>query len=127
MTPLLLLSLAVVYGAACGLYGTEQDAPLWLRWPLPLWNRIAHDWRQPAPVLPRANYTRIAVLEHDLCGVQPQPGTAAALAVGVRSTGHCLNHRPIATLTTGTPITAGTCAGCGRAMALKDSGDWELA
>ncbi|WP_030344797.1 hypothetical protein [Streptomyces sp. NRRL S-1022] len=59
----LLLSLTVLYGAACGLYGTTPHAPLILRWPLPIWNRIAHDWRRPRP---RPDYARIARLEREL-------------------------------------------------------------
>ncbi|MFE9448311.1 hypothetical protein [Streptomyces sp. NPDC006739] len=123
----MILSLVFLYGAASGILSGERDAPRWLSWPMPIWNRIAHDWRRPKPVLPRPNYIRIAVLEHDLCGMQPDPGTGAALAVGVRSAGHCLNHQPIATLTFDAPTSSGTCAGCGRAMVLNDAGNWELA
>lgn len=122
-----IISLAVSYATLCGLYGTERNAPRWLNWPLPIWNRIAHDWRRPKPAPISPNYTATAVLEHDLLGVQPQPGTAAALAVGVRSAGHCLNHRPIATVTSGAPISSGTWAGCGRGMTLNDNGIWEIA
>lgn len=74
---------------------------------------------RPSPV-------RIAVLEHDLFGVQPKPGTAAALAVGIRAGGQCWQHKPAATLTPG-PIAEGVCTQCGRPMRLDGEGHWALA
>lgn len=44
--------------------------------------RLPWKRRQRAP---RPNYTAIAVLEYDLFGVQPEPGTAAAAIIGMRS------------------------------------------
>lgn len=58
-----ILSFLTVYAVACALLGTEPGAPLWLRWPMPVWNRIAHDWRRPRP---RPNYAKIARLEREL-------------------------------------------------------------
>ncbi|MGS2592106.1 hypothetical protein [Streptomyces hebeiensis] len=80
---------------------------------------------QPA-VAPRPNYTTIAVLEHDLFGIQPQPGTAAALAIGLRSTGTCFTHKPVETTTLGQAVTNGICSGCGRSMVLNDDGHWAV-
>jgi hypothetical protein len=57
------LSALVGYSAACGIWGVEPGAPRWLSWPLPIWNRIAHDWRRPRP---RPDYARIALLEREL-------------------------------------------------------------
>jgi len=74
----------------------------------------------------RPNPVRIAVLEHDLFGVQPEPGTAAALAVGMRAVGQCWQHKPAATLVLG-PITEAVCTQCGRRMELDDAGRWVLA
>ncbi|MFF9309866.1 hypothetical protein ACF1BS_03055 [Streptomyces sp. NPDC014748] len=62
----LLISVGILYAAACGAFGAERDAPLWLRWPLPLWNRIAHDWRRPIPVPSRPDYAKIERLEREL-------------------------------------------------------------
>lgn len=73
---------------------------------------------RPSPV-------RIAVLEHDLFGVQPKPGTAAALAVGMRAGGQCWQHQPAATLTAN-PVTEAVCTQCGRQMQLDDDGHWVL-
>ena len=44
-------------------------------------------WRRhPTTALrPRPDYTAIAVLEHDLFGIQPAPGTAAAAIIGMRN------------------------------------------
>lgn len=58
-----IISLEVLYAVACGLLGGRPDAPLWLRWPTPVWNAIAHDWRRPKP---RPDYAKIARLEREL-------------------------------------------------------------
>ena len=68
------LSLAAVYGAICGVYGVEPNAPLLLRWPLPIWNRLAHDWRRPRP---RPDYAKIARLERELGIARPNEGPSA--------------------------------------------------
>lgn len=41
-------------------------------------------WRKTRPVRPRPDYGRIAVLESELLGIEPEPGTAAAAVVGFR-------------------------------------------
>jgi hypothetical protein len=71
---------------------------------------------------PPANPTRIAVLEHDLLGIQPEPGTIAALAVVLRKAGTCIEHKPV-------QAGAGStmCTGCGRTMHLKEDGTWRTA
>lgn len=83
--------------------------------------RLPWKRRQAEPVAPRPNYVAIAVLEHDLFGIQPQPGTAAALVVGLRSTGTCFTHKPVETA-----VTNGICSGCGRSMILNDEGRWAV-
>ncbi|MFL1904775.1 hypothetical protein ACJWDR_37580 [Streptomyces tauricus] len=87
-----------------------------------LWRR-----RTPAPVPPRASPTRIAVLEHDLLGVPPEPGTAAALVIGMRRTGTCLEHEPVETAELGEPVRNGLCTRCGAALLLSDEGAWATA
>lgn len=42
-------------------------------------------WRRAASFPPRASRADIAILEHDLYGVQPQPNTMAAFAIGLRA------------------------------------------
>lgn len=69
---MLLIGLLVLYAAACGTFGSTPGAPLWLRWPLPVWNLIAHDWRRPGPAPLRPDYARIAVLEREL-GIVDHP------------------------------------------------------
>ena len=59
----IVISLTVLYSAACGHFGSEPGAPRWLSWPLPIWNRIAHDWRRPRL---RPDYAKIARLEREL-------------------------------------------------------------
>lgn len=88
-----------------------------------LWPRRS----RPEPPAPRPDPTRIAILEHDLYGIQPQPGTMAALAIGLRQTGTCLQHTPIDTSTLGDARPVGICQRCGRAMLLNENGDWVVA
>lgn len=50
-------------------------------------------WRKPRePSAPRADPLRIAVLEYELFGIEPKPGTAAAAAVGLS----CLSEAVVA-------------------------------
>jgi hypothetical protein len=83
-------------------------------------------WTDPDPA-PRANPIRIAVLEHDLFGVQPEPGSAAALQIALRRTGTCVTHRPVETTEFGDPRAVGMCLGCGRSMLQQDDGRWVIA
>ena len=62
----LLLAAEVVYAVACAILGSRPGAPLWLRWPLPIWNAIAHDWRPSKPAPRRPDYAKIARLEREL-------------------------------------------------------------
>ncbi|MGW2209934.1 hypothetical protein [Streptomyces sp. NPDC001781] len=87
-----------------------------------LWPR-----RRPAPASPRANPTKIAVLEHDLLGILPQPGTSAAAVIALRRVGTCLTHQPVDTTTLGSPQSVGVCGRCGAAMVLGDDGGWTVA
>jgi hypothetical protein len=86
--------------------------------------------RRPAPpVAPRPDHLTIAVLEYEELGIAPQPGTAAALAVGLRAFGRlgtCTEHQPIETTNLGDPAPNGTCQGCGQHM-IRDNGDWRIA
>lgn len=43
---------------------------------------------------PRPDYTTIAVLEYDIFGIQPAPGTAAAAIIGMRRLGSALAQPP---------------------------------
>ncbi|MEU5442733.1 hypothetical protein [Streptomyces griseofuscus] len=76
---------------------------------------------------PRPDYVRIAVLEHDLLGIQPRPGTAAALIVKMRRAGTCLAHQPVDTSILGDPAPTGLCGRCGHAMVLGSDGNWTTA
>lgn len=55
-----------VYAIVCGVVGAEPGAPWWLRWPIPVWNAIAHDWRRPTAARQRPDYAKIARLEREL-------------------------------------------------------------
>ncbi|EYT83993.1 hypothetical protein CF54_04075 [Streptomyces sp. Tu 6176] len=54
-----------------------------LRWPLTAWNWIAHH-RRPTRAAHRPDHTRIALLEHELFGIAPEPGTTAAAVIGLQ-------------------------------------------
>lgn len=47
------------------------------------------------PLAPRPDYTAIAVLEYDLFGIQPEPGTTAAAIIGMRNFQAVLTSRPL--------------------------------
>lgn len=50
--------------------------------------------RQETAASPRPNYTAIAVMEHDLFGIQPEPGTAAAAIIGMRRLSGIVSPEP---------------------------------
>ncbi|MFI1371332.1 hypothetical protein ACH4UY_04880 [Streptomyces longwoodensis] len=80
--------------------------------------------RRPAPARPRADHTRIAVLEHDLLGIPPEPGTAAALTVALRRAGTCVQHDPVDVTTFGDPQPSAMCSRCSTCMVLDEHGRW---
>lgn len=79
-----------------------------------------------APAPERADPTRIAVLEHDLLGIKPEPGSAAALAVAMRKIAACIEHEPVDTTGFGDARRNGLCARCGVAM-VEDEDEWRVA
>jgi hypothetical protein len=81
---------------------------------------------QPAPQQ-RSNPVRIAVLEHDLLGIAPQPGTMAAMVIALRQVGTCLQHLPIETTALGDPRPVGLCQRCGNRMVQDEQGQWGIA
>lgn len=84
--------------------------------------------RRPDPVSrPRPNRTAIAVMEHDLFGIKPGPGSMAALVVALRRTGVCVTHHPVDVTRLGDPRPVGLCTGCGRHMVQGDDGEWTIA
>ncbi|MFJ2717426.1 hypothetical protein [Streptomyces sp. NPDC087437] len=87
-----------------------------------LWPR-----RRTTPAQEWANPTTIAVLEHDLLGIQPEPGTAAALTIALRNAGNCFEHQPIDATTREDRGRTGLCARCGQSMIQTDGGYWRVA
>jgi hypothetical protein len=83
--------------------------------------------RKPTALAPRANPTRIAVLEHDLLGVQPEPGSPAALALALRRTSDCITHQPVDITTLSDRRPVGLCQSCGRHMVHDTNGEWRIA
>lgn len=67
------ISVITVYAVMCGVAGADSSAPLWLRWPQPIWDFIAHDWRRPPPAPKRPDYARIERLERELGLADTEP------------------------------------------------------
>lgn len=84
--------------------------------------------RQTQAAPPRANATRIAVLEHDLLGITPRPGTATAAVLALRRAGNCIEHDPVdASPISQPPGTLTICCRCGNPLELRDTGTWRTA
>lgn len=77
---------------------------------------------------PRPNPTRIAVLEHDLLGLKPEPGSWAAASIAMRKAGTCFQHQPvdISAFEDG-PGTVMLCTGCGNHVTPTEDGRWSIA
>lgn len=96
-----------------------------------LLKRLLRSWKrppQPEPV-PRSDPDRIAVLEHDLLGIQPEPGTPAARAVALAKPVYqtaCPHDDVIETTELGQARPTGMCGRCGAVMVATDTGEWEL-
>jgi hypothetical protein len=89
-----------------------------------MWPRRRPAHTPDAAPPPKANPVRIAVLEHELLGIEPEPGTAAALAIALCRTAVCLTHDPIDTTCLSDPRRNGVCRGCSRPMVEGDDGKW---
>ncbi|MEU0590028.1 hypothetical protein [Streptomyces ardesiacus] len=83
------MAIVVGYAAICGLLAHNPGMPLWIRWPAPLWNAIAHDWRAPAPTLARPDYAKIDRLERELGLVDVEPEQPIRAAKTVCLTKNC--------------------------------------
>jgi hypothetical protein len=85
--------------------------------------------RAPQPDHPqRPNQDRIAVLEHELLNITPEPGTAAARAVALaKPVGQdaCPHDDVVETPQMGEVRATGICGRCGAGMVATDEGDWE--
>ena len=86
------VGMVVAYAVVCGAVGHDSSAPLWLRWPQPIWDWIAHDWRRPAPVARRPDYAKIARLERELGIVEAEPEKPIRLARAVCLTKNCVGE-----------------------------------
>ncbi|MFF8544783.1 hypothetical protein ACF060_31355 [Streptomyces werraensis] len=78
--------------------------------------------------MPRPDPDRIAVLEHDLLGIHPEPGTptarAVVLAKPVDPTA-CPHDGVVETVELGQARATGLCTACGAGLVANDNGDWE--
>jgi hypothetical protein len=93
-----------------------------------LFSRLFDRRRPQAPEHPRPDPNRIAVLEHDLLGIQPEPGTPAARAVALSKPvdqAACPHEDVIETTGLGQARPTGLCGHCGAGMVANDAGKWE--
>jgi hypothetical protein len=93
-----------------------------------LLGRLFGPRRSPQPPAARPDPDRIAVLEHDLLNIQPEPGTPAARAVALSKPvdqAACPHDDVIDVTAMGQARAVGLCGRCGASMVADDAGDWE--
>lgn len=81
----------------------------------------------PAPTPHRADHARIAVLEHQLLGIQPEPGTPAAVAVAHATPvdqERCPHDDWTEITTWGQARRSAWCVSCGADLVAGDDGVW---
>lgn len=90
-----------------------------------LWGR--REQPEPAEPAPRPNRARIAVLEHQLLGITPEPGTSEAMAVAQATPidqTKCPHDDVIDVTEMGNARPQGMCERCGASMVADDDGPW---
>jgi hypothetical protein len=78
-------------------------------------------------VQPRADHTRIATLEFDLLGIEPEPGSAAAAHIASRQTRDCEHPCPVNITSFSDPAPVALCSGCGLHLVHDANGSWVVA
>ena len=94
---------------------------------LRFWRRQRRPGQTPTAG-PRSNPDRIAVLENELLGIVPEPGTSAARAVALSKPVNqkvCPHDDVIDVTELGQARRTGLCRHCGADMVAEDSGAWE--
>lgn len=94
-----------------------------------LWGRREHEQPEPTEPAPRPSYTKIAVLEHQLLGISPEPGTSEAMAVEQATPidqTKCPHDDVIDVTELGNARPQGMCERCGASMVATDDGSWRL-
>ncbi|MFF9787132.1 hypothetical protein [Streptomyces nigrescens] len=101
-----------------------------MRSPLAVIRALWGHREQPEPEpTPPPDRTRIAVLEHQLLGVTPQPGTPEAMAVAQATPvdqAKCPHDRVIETTELGSQRDEGMCERCGVWLVADDDGTWAV-
>jgi hypothetical protein len=93
-----------------------------------LFSRLFGARRPEQPHTPATDPDQIAVLEHDLLGVQPEPGTRAARAVALAKPvdpAQCPHEDVVEVTELGQARPTGLCTRCGAGMVADDNGDWQ--
>ncbi|MFJ4473281.1 hypothetical protein ACIP2X_38105 [Streptomyces sp. NPDC089424] len=97
-----------------------------------LWGRLFGHRRHPSAgpqAQERPDPDRIAVLEDELLGITPEPGTRAARAVALAKPVDqtaCPHDDVIEVVEMGQVRATGICEHCGARMVATDTGDWQL-
>ncbi|MFI9331994.1 hypothetical protein ACIGZJ_31185 [Kitasatospora sp. NPDC052868] len=86
------------------------------------WRARRHSTPPPS-CPPPADPVRIAVLEHDLLGIPPEPGSLAALVIAMRRITTCTEHQPVDVTGFGDPLPNAICSGCGQHL-VRTHDEW---
>lgn len=81
----------------------------------------------PTPTPRRADHGRIAVLEHQLLGIEPQPGTPEAVAVALATPvdqERCPHQQAVDVTQFGQARATALCTACGADLVAGDDGGW---
>ncbi|AKZ60743.1 exported protein of unknown function (plasmid) [Streptomyces ambofaciens ATCC 23877] len=104
--------------------GVGAAAFTWMAWTM----HREDELDRPQPVVPRVDLNRIAVLEHELLGITPEPGTPAAHAVARAQPvdpAACPHDDVIDVTEMGQARDMGLCERCGAGMVADDEGGWQ--
>lgn len=69
----------------------------------------------------------IALLEYELLGIEPEPGSAAAARIASTGVSDCEHPCPVNITTFGDPGPVAICSGCGRHLVHDARGKWTVA
>ncbi|MEB8342114.1 hypothetical protein [Streptomyces endophyticus] len=94
----------------------------------PWYRKHRHPGRPDTQHPERPDLSRIAILEHDLLGIEPEPGTPAAYAAALArplDQDACPHEDAMDVIPLGQGRSTGMCAGCDIDVVETDEGLWD--